>query len=154
MKNIWYFLIIFIIKTVALPVKLDAIEDIKALPTFPLQLRVVETFLVTSLGHLIVEFQDSFCSGSSFRIYDNNVLVTTVISLLPRYCGINTSSYTPIISPTFASYTYELNGGSHNLTLEVIDSPIRTASVRVTFFPTDNTKLNVVSNGSYFIQSI
>lgn len=109
------------------------------LAPFPPLQTVIETILVFIDGPVNVEFQEAFCNGSNFTIYDNNAFIATVPAFNPRYCGINTSSYQPIVFPLFSRYVYAMPPGGHNLTVVVANSPLvdGSASLRITFKPTD-----------------
>lgn len=116
--------------------------------TFPPLQTVIETILVTTDSQIDVEFQEAFCNGKNFTIYDNNVFIATVPEFEPRFCGINTSSYTPIVSPLFVRYNYLMSSGYHNLTVVIRDVPLANgqASLRITFKPQGPiTKWQVIS---------
>lgn len=116
--------------------------------TFPPLITVVETFLLFTSGDLNVTFQEAFCNGSNFSIYDNDVFIQTVSTPGDHFCGINTSSYKPIVSPTFAFYNYILIAGQHNLTVVIPGSPLidGSTSLIVTMAPIDpNTKYHIYS---------
>ena len=108
---------------------------------------VIETILFTTSGPMIIDFQDAFCNGSNFTVYDNDVSLGTTISPLPRFCGINVSSYTPIISPPFSHVQFLFTTGFHNCTVVVMDSPLGNgnAALRITFKPAPPIKYNIVS---------
>lgn len=113
---------------------------------FAITFTVIETYLVFISGPCTVQFQESFCNGRSFTVYDNDVLMTTVETGAPKYCGINTSSYIPIVAPVFGEYTMPINTGLHNITVVTLESPLlsRTSSLRVTFFPGPGSKINML----------
>jgi hypothetical protein len=115
--------------------------------TFPLLHTVIETILFTTSGPMIIDFQDAFCNGSNFTVYDNGISLGTTVSPLPRFCGINVSSYTPIISPTFSHIQILFSTGFHNCTVVVMDSPLGNGStaLRITFKPAPPVKFHIVS---------
>lgn len=118
------------------------------LETFPILQTVIETILVYTDGLIDVEFQQAFCNGRNFTIYDNDVFIATVQEFEPRFCGINTSSYIPIVDPKFVKYNYLMPPGQHNLTVVVMDSPLMNgqASLRITFKPMGAvTKYQIIS---------
>jgi hypothetical protein len=113
---------------------------------FAITFTVIETYLVFISGPCTVQFQESFCNGRSFTVYDNDILMTTVETGAPKYCGINTSSYIPIVAPVFGEYTMPIDMGFHNITVVTLESPLldRTSSLRVTFFPGPGSKINML----------
>ena len=134
----------------ALPLALDELSRLSAahIESFPPLQTVIETILVDTDGFMNVDFQDAFCNGSNFTIYDNNVFVATIISPLPRFCSVDTSSYIPIVSPTFSHFVYFMGTGFHNITVVVFDSPLAdgTTALRITFKPTEPTaKYNILA---------
>ncbi len=140
------FVVLLIASLIFIAKGLPLIGDFpKILEPFPPLRRIIETFLVTTDSQVEVKFQDAFCNGRNFTVIDNNVHIATVIGLTPRFCGINTSSYIPIVEPQFTNFDYTMILGFHNLTLIVEDSPIGSASIRVTFFPEAGVKLNILS---------
>lgn len=136
----------------AFPIRREIVHVIETarstLDTFPILQTVVETILVLTDGLIDVEFQQAFCNGRNFTIYDNDVFIATVEEFEPRFCGIDTSSYIPIVEPKFVKYNYLMPPGQHNLTVVVMDSPLMdgTASLRITFKPKSLvTKYQVIS---------
>ncbi|PJF16441.1 hypothetical protein PSACC_03751 [Paramicrosporidium saccamoebae] len=113
---------------------------------FAITFTVTETYLVFISGPCTVQFLESFCNGRSFTVYDNGILMTTVETGAPKYCGINTSSYVPIVAPTFGEYNMDILTGFHNITVVTLESPLldRTSSLRVTFFPGTGSKINML----------
>lgn len=119
------------------------------LSSFPPLQTVVETILVLTDGLIEVDFQEAFCNGKNFTVYDNDVFITTMVALEPKFCGIDTSSYIPIVHPKFGNFKYDMPGGQHNLTVVIADSPLgnNQASLRITFKPKDPiTKMNLIGS--------
>jgi hypothetical protein len=133
----------------SLSVKKDQSADINI--TFD----VTETFLVFVSGTCRIYFQESFCNGRNFSVYDNGVFIVTIETGLQKFCGVNTSSYIPIVYPVFGEYTHPISAGFHNITVVTVESPLldRSASLRITFFPGLNSKLNMISSTSRAVQS-
>jgi len=98
---------------------------------------VTTTLLFTLSGPAQILFQDAFCGGDSFSIFLDGIFVTTVPGSVPKLCGVDISSYQPVVSPLFAKYELDVDAGSHNVTVIVDGSPIlgNTAALRITFFP-------------------
>jgi hypothetical protein len=103
--------------------------------TYPIRVTVVETILVWISGPVNVHFQETFCNGKNFTIYDNDAFVATIATPEPHFCGLAASSYEPIVSPVFGQYDYLMSPGQHNLTAVVAESPSLTGTLRITFFP-------------------
>ena len=125
----------------ALPVRRDDCG-----PSLP-KLTIVETLLFTSSGPMTIDFQDAFCNGSSFTVFDNGVNLGTTISPLPRFCGLAVSSYRPIVFPTFSDADYLFTAGFHNVTVVVTDSPLANGAtaLRITFHPAPGVKYSLHS---------
>lgn len=130
----------------ALPTHKKTRNDIH-LTELNIKFKVTENILVFASGPCQIFFQESFCNGTNFTIYDNDAFVATVSTADLHFCGINTSSYTPIIAPTFANYTYDMTNGFHNITVVTEESPLLdgSASLRITFFPSGpGSKLHMI----------
>lgn len=115
---------------------------------FPPLQTVIESILVETDGFMNVDFQDAFCNGQNFSVYDNGAFIATIISPEPIFCGVNTSSYIPIVSPTFSHFVYYMGTGFHNITVIVRGSPLLDGStaLRITFKPTEpQTKVNIIA---------
>ena len=141
--------LVFFVK--ALPLNADIMDTTDCILSFkdfpPLQ-TVIETILVETDGFMNVDFQDAFCNGRNFSIYDNGAFIATIISPEPLFCGVDTSSYIPIVSPTFSHFVYFMGTGFHNITVIVRGSPLLDGStaLRITFMPTEPLiKANIIA---------
>lgn len=97
---------------------------------------VIQNFHFFSNYPITVNLHDRFCTGNSFRAYDNFQIVVNEESIL-NFCGISADNLKPIVNPDFKEVEFPLLAGEHFLTVVVIHSPIggKKTSLRITLKP-------------------
>lgn len=102
----------------------------------PIDEIVIQNYHFFSNYPIIVNLHDRFCTGNSFRAYDNFQIVVNEESIL-NFCGISADNLRPIISPDFKEVEFPLLPGEHFLTIVIIHSPIgnQRTSLRITLKP-------------------
>jgi len=123
---------------------------IKFYETFPpIDDVIIQNFHFITLTPLIVNLHDRFCTGASFRAYDNFRILINEQSIL-NFCGISANNLLPIVSPDFREVEFYMDAGEHYLVVVVLGSPIgnKRTSLRITLKPVDGEGVcNVVVAG-------
>ena len=103
---------------------------------FPVLVNVQLVYLLTSSGPFTVLFEDRFCTGTSFQVWDNGFPFEEVYDQL-NFCGVTPNTYANIVEPRFTRATYYFDAGYHNMTVLVYNTPLPQGitSLTTTIFP-------------------
>lgn len=104
--------------------------------SFPVYVNAQLVYLLTASGPFTVLFEDRFCTGTSFQVWDNGFPFDEVFDQL-NFCGVTPNTYANIVEPTFTRATYHFDAGYHNMTVWVYNTPLPQGitSLTTTIFP-------------------